>query len=187
MRDNVRSHRPWLAAGVLAVGLLTAACGSGGAASPGVAQVSTSAGASDSATPSTLAYAQCMRAHGIKDFPDPNSDGELALNLEPGSDLDPDNPTYKSADAACQPLMPPKQGPPAGLKEANLKYAKCMRAHGIADFPDPQPDGTLQIQAQPGSDLDPDNPQNKKANEACKQYLLDGGKGGSLNSQGDGS
>jgi hypothetical protein len=34
-----------------------------------------------------------------------------------------------------------------------------MREHGILDFPDPQPGGGLVVQAQPGGDLAPNNPQ----------------------------
>jgi hypothetical protein len=62
-----------------------------------------------------------------------------------------------------------------------------MRAHGISDFPDPKADGTLQINATPGSDLDPSNPRYQSANGACKRYLPDGGTGGSLSTSGAGS
>lgn len=53
-----------------------------------------------------LRMSQCMRAHGIKDFPDPNSQGGIAIKAGPGSDLDPNNPQFKAANAACQHLMP---------------------------------------------------------------------------------
>jgi hypothetical protein len=52
-----------------------------------------------------LAYSACMRAHGVKDFPDP-SNGGLQLRVRPGSDLDPNNPTFKRAQQACQKDMP---------------------------------------------------------------------------------
>jgi len=128
-----------------------------------------------------------MRARGIKDFPDPDSNGEIQIDAGPGSDLSADNPKYQAADSACKSLLPNHGAPPANLKAANLKYAKCMRAHGISDFPDPKPDGTLQIQAKPGGDLDPNNPRFKSANDACKQYLPNGGGDTSLNSGGSGS
>jgi hypothetical protein len=58
-----------------------------------------------------LRMSQCMRAHGIKDFPDPNSQGGIGIKVTPGSDLDPNNPQFKAANAACQHLMPgPKNG-----------------------------------------------------------------------------
>jgi hypothetical protein len=59
-----------------------------------------------------------------------------------------------------------------------------MRAHGISDFPDPKPDGSLQIQNSPGSDLDPNNPQYKAAHDACKHYMPGGGAGGTLGTGG---
>ena len=56
-----------------------------------------------------LAFSACMRAHGLKDFPDP-SNGGLRLNAHPGSDLDPNNPTFRKAQQACQKYMPFKGG-----------------------------------------------------------------------------
>jgi hypothetical protein len=56
-----------------------------------------------------LAFSTCMRAHGLKDFPDPSSGG-LRLQVHPGSDLDPNNPTFRKAQQACQGLMPFKGG-----------------------------------------------------------------------------
>lgn len=56
-----------------------------------------------------LAFSACMRAHGVKDFPDP-SNGGLRLTAHPGSDLDPANPTFKNAQTACQKYMPFKGG-----------------------------------------------------------------------------
>ncbi len=45
-------------------------------------------------------YSQCMRANGIPDFPDPSSGG-LQLHSRPGSDLDPNNPTFQAASKTC--------------------------------------------------------------------------------------
>ena len=61
-----------------------------------------------------LAFSNCMRAHGLKDFPDP-SNGGLRLSVHPGSDLDPNNPTFQRAQQACQKLLPFK-APPATAK-----------------------------------------------------------------------
>lgn len=186
---RLRMTRWWLPAAAAAV-LLAAGCGhqdSPGVASTGKGTAKPTASATNTHG-SALAYSKCMRAHGIKDFPDPSANGELSVDAKPGSDLDPNNPTYKSADTACKSLMPPPQQQlPAGLKEANLKYAKCMRSHGVSDFPDPSADGSLQIQSRPGSDLDPNNPTYKAANEACKHLQPGGGDGGTLSSRGPGS
>lgn len=185
-RRRTRLPRAGLAAAALAcLPLLAAACSAG---SP-----DSSAGAgSPAASGSTgaLAYSRCMRAHGIKAFPDPNSQGGLALNAGPGTGIDPQSPQYQAADQACKSLMP-AQSPlsaaqQAAMKAGNLRYAQCMRAHGISDFPDPNSQGQLQVQAQPGSDLDPNNPRYQSANTACQHFELGGGKGGSLSISGGG-
>jgi len=62
---------------------------------------------------------------------------------------------------------------PAEEQERALKYAQCMREHGV-DMPDPViEDGKIQmrINAKPGTDLN-------AAQEACKAYAPSGGPGG---------
>ena len=56
-----------------------------------------------------LAFSACMRAHGLKDFPDP-SNGGLQIRVSPGSDLQPNNPTFQKAQQACQKYLPFKGG-----------------------------------------------------------------------------
>ena len=61
-----------------------------------------------------LKQSQCMRAHGITDFPDPqSSNGRISMSIRggAGSDLDPNNPLFQRAQAICMPNAP-KQ--PAG-------------------------------------------------------------------------
>jgi hypothetical protein len=62
-----------------------------------------------------LAFSACMRAHGIKDFPDPSSGG-IQLHASPGSDLNPNNPTFQKAQQACQGHLPFKI--PSGTAKA---------------------------------------------------------------------
>src|ERR1700677_3002642 len=89
---------------------LTAGCGGGGvapSASATHANISTGSGSSvlqDSGTFS-LAFAKCMRAHGVPDFPDP--DGRSG-QLGPGSGIDPSSTQFQAAlDGPCQRLAPP--------------------------------------------------------------------------------
>lgn len=57
-----------------------------------------------------LAYSQCMRSHGLPDFPDPQQapGGGVTMQLKggPGSALDPNSPTFQAAQQACQALVP---------------------------------------------------------------------------------
>ena len=179
-----------LTAALAAAGLLAAACG--GPSGPGVANVGTAASASPSASAhgSPLAYARCMRAHGITNFPDPDSNGNLALDAGPGTGIDPNSPQYKAADRACKPLLPAGNAAQAAQnRPALLRYARCMRAHGLSDFPDPSPGGGIQIQqnATPSSALNPNSPIYKAADSACKHYTSGlGGGQSSLNTGGSG-
>lgn len=56
-----------------------------------------------------LQFSACMRAHGIKDFPDP-SNGGLRVRVQPGSDINPSNPTFQKAQQACEKYLPFKVG-----------------------------------------------------------------------------
>jgi hypothetical protein len=63
-----------------------------------------------------LAYSTCMRAHAIKDFPDPGlSHGHFGITITatPGSDLDPNNPQFQAAQQACKGDLPFKNPNPA--------------------------------------------------------------------------
>jgi len=133
------------------VGLLAAACSSG-SAGPKVASVSSSGGATTSGgtQPTALAYAQCMRAHGLPDFPDPGPDGvsDIKSLISQGThpDLDPTGAAFQGAQQACQALQPTSASTPSRVDPAQtLRWAQCMRAQGIASFPDPGSDGTIHV------------------------------------------
>ena len=78
-----------------------------------------SSGRSEPTRAQLLNYAECMRARGIHDFPDPvpAAGGGYAFHarITPGSELDPNTPRYQSADKACQKNLPPgfEKAPPA--------------------------------------------------------------------------
>jgi hypothetical protein len=169
---------------LVGIALLTAAC-SAAVSGPGVAQVgsttSTTANASSSggsATPSLLAFSTCMRSHGEPNFPDPNSQGQLSIAS--GAGIDPQSSRYRSAQAACQKLAPggANQSPAQQVKSrsAALKFAACMRSHGISDFPDPNSEGEIVVSGGKGggSDLNRNSPQLQTAQKAC-QALGGGG------------
>jgi hypothetical protein len=182
-RRRARPRRAALVAAALAcLALVTAACSSPASRGAGAGP------AHGSNEQSALAFSRCMRAHGITAFPDPNSQGQIGLSGGPGTGIDRNSPQFKTAMDACKPLLPP---PPsdnpaqqARMKAGNLKYARCMRANGISDFPDPNSQGQLQIQVKPGGDLDPNNPRFQAANKACQhyQYKGPGGPGGLITS-----
>jgi hypothetical protein len=70
------------------------------------------AGASTGSTDKLLEYVQCMRAHGVPDFPEPNSQGQIMVEVTGGasSDLNPSSPHFQAASKACRSLQPPGLG-----------------------------------------------------------------------------
>ncbi len=52
-----------------------------------------------------------------------------------------------------------------------LKYSRCMRSHGLSDFPDPGAGGGIQLSGGPNSDLNPSDPTFVAAQNACQKYL----------------
>jgi len=127
-----------LVIGVAAAMLLVSSCSSGGpSASAPRGTASTSPAPQPIISESvTLAYSKCMRSHGIASFPDPDSKGGVTIS----SGINTSSKTYLTAASACQPLnskpLPPLPPVPANPAAA-LKYAKCMRVHGVPKFPLP--------------------------------------------------
>ena len=176
-------QRTWLRRGaplllVLAgLALLMTACSLPGAAGQ--------ASSSSSPDPKNagLEYARCMRSHGVPNFPDPDSNGGIDLGQSSG--VDPNSSQFSAAQQACQGLLRSGQSTPSAQnREKLLKYASCMRSHGVPDFPDPDGSGTLSIDA---NKVDPNSPQFKAADQACRQHLPGGGQGGTTTSSGGGS
>lgn len=116
-------------------------------------------------------FSECMRKHGVPNFPDPDSRG--VITIKSGEGIDPRSPTFISARTGCMKLLPNGGQPtPAQIAQRQaqlLKLSACMRSHGIKDFPDPS-NGGLTVQVHPGSDLDPNNQAFRKAQQACAKY-----------------
>jgi hypothetical protein len=55
-----------------------------------------------------LKFSNCMRSHGVPNFPDPTTSpgGGVGLSVKSGSGLDPGSPVFQDAQRACQSLMP---------------------------------------------------------------------------------
>ena len=171
----------WRAAAAVAIGLTVAAC-SGGSATPTVASRSTGgeAGASTQ-TPlaQAQAYSQCIRSHGVPNFPDPvvTPSGGSGYRT---SGIDGKSATFQAALQACRDLPSPwndsgKELSPAD-QQAWLRWAACVRTHGVPDLPDPTFAGE---QVRLGGATSGDSPQLRSAMNACKAQLPStGGLGG---------
>jgi hypothetical protein len=126
-----------------ALALLAAACSAGsrsaGSASTGAANAQ------------LVAYAQCVRSHGVPNFPDPTSAG---LPKGSAQQFGVSGSQLQAAEGACQHLLPNAESvqqqvqqcettgdcPRAVVQQALTimrEYAQCLRSHGVPNFPDP--------------------------------------------------
>ena len=174
----MRPARPLIPASALAVAacsLLVAGCGGG---SPGVASIASSTtAATTTAQSGPVAFAHCMRSHGVPTFPDPNAGGEFD-----GSQLKRVGVSasqVRAAQGSCNYLLPNgvPLAPPYTITRADqidyLKGAACMRTHGFAGFPDP----TFQnndVQLNIPSNINQGSPQFKSAAATCQKLIPSG-------------
>jgi hypothetical protein len=97
---------------------------------------------------SQLVLSECMRAHGVPNFPDPTvgPGGEgMSVSQSLGSStvtidgVSFSGPAFESAEKTCK-LFGGGTAPPAiseSQKLALFHFARCMRAHGVPNYPDP--------------------------------------------------
>ena len=125
------THIPAIALGMLTVGALVA-CGQ-----PSAARTE---------TPAQIWHelVVCARAHGYPTLPDPTVDSNGQATFPPGTEKPP-----AATIAACQsiynrlPASVRGGGPPDIQME--IKFAQCLRAHGLPDWPDPLADGSFRL------------------------------------------
>jgi hypothetical protein len=159
--------------GFAAVLLLAAGCG--GSKTPATTRTTV--------RPDALAFSQCMRRHGIADFPDPGSNGVIdvkALHPSPSSDLDPSSSSFQAADKACKALAPSTFSPGVSAVSAEqlrrnrtraLAFSACMRAHGMPNFPDPDSNGRLSVGAIRAAGLGPASAPFRSGIKSCSADL----------------
>jgi hypothetical protein len=142
-----RRQRPLAALALIAIVALISACGSNAPAGSGSGNNAPagigSSGGNSSATRAQKAvrFAECMRSNGVSAFPDPGASGNLTIDgIVNGSSLDPNAPAFKQAISACKDLEPAgfmgSRRSPQQMSAA-LRFAQCIRANGVTDFPDP--------------------------------------------------
>ena len=143
----IRKRWP-LVAGVLvsSVALVGAGCGSNtatgtasSASNTGIGARSGSAGNAANTRAATkrekaVKFAECVRSHGVPHFPDPDATGNFNFGVDVSA------ATFTAAVNACKALQPP--GTLSGHRStkqqsAALRFAACVRANGVPDFPDP--------------------------------------------------
>ena len=177
---------------VAALALLAAGCGGGGR-SPGVASLASSTtaaasttengaasatqnGATSSPQSHLVAYSQCMRSNGVANFPDPQALGGGSFKLHVQRDAI-SNPRFQAASSACKHLLPAVGQVGSGQEETaqqqrirladELSFARCIRRHGYARFPDPTAQGLLTVAMVQAQGIDVHSPAALKAVQEC--------------------
>ncbi|HET6869735.1 MAG TPA: hypothetical protein VFH80_27730 [Solirubrobacteraceae bacterium] len=166
----------WLpmAAGLLA-GLCVCACGS------------TNSSGTTTNSSSQFALAQCMRSHGVPNFPDPAAGGGFNVLASPGSStvtIDGvafGGPAFESAVKTCK-LFGGGASPPqltASQKQKLVAFAQCMRRHGVPGFPDPTfpSSGGVDRGSVPAA-ATASSPAFQKASQACGRGVVRNRSGG---------
>jgi hypothetical protein len=139
-----RQRRPLAAFAPIAMVVLISACGSGAPAGSG-----SSGGGDATATAHEKAvkFAECIRSNGVSEFPDPDASGQFGYGIPSySSPLNPSSAEWQKAIGACKTLEPPRFIPTHFTPQqmsARLKFAQCVRANGVPDFPDPTATGPL--------------------------------------------
>jgi hypothetical protein len=148
---------------IAAVSLLAAGCGGGHSGSPG---------STPPAQNGAEAFARCMRSNGIPGWPDPTSAGvfdkaklrQLGLSVARVRAIE---------DGPCKNLVPTGGGSPDSPQQVRtrvadaLSFARCMRSHGVARFPDPTAQGQLTIEMVQAQGIDVHSPSVLQAVQAC--------------------
>jgi hypothetical protein len=159
-------------------GLTLVGAGCGGSSGAKVAQVGTTSGANGSGSHDRRAFSACMRSHGVPSFPDPGADGTIHVP----STIDDGSPIVRAAYRACRNLAP-SEGSLTGQgdvmhQDQLLAFAKCMRSHGVPQFPDPQVvNGHINMHLTAGQ-IDPNSPIVTAAIAACRSKLGAAGQRG---------
>jgi hypothetical protein len=128
--------------GTTALALLTAACSSPSSANGSSSTVRPANSPSTNAQ-KAVAFSHCVRAHGVPNYPDPSSSGDVAK--EGAEQLGVSSAQLQAALNHCEHLLPNTgniDDNPAALNQwwsQMLQFARCMHSHGVPNWPDPSP------------------------------------------------
>jgi hypothetical protein len=155
------------AAVIAAAGLAMLAAACGGSPASHLAQLGTAASTQQNGA---VAYANCMRSNGVPNWPDPNSSGVFDKSKLTSQQLGASSSRVQAAQSACQHLLPHGGSAPSPaqvqvVKAEALKFSRCVRRHGLPNFPDPGSDGRIPDPASVG--IDQGSPKFEAANQAC--------------------
>ena len=172
----MRPSHLWAAAAVV-LGVTVAGC-SGGSTPPTAASAGGSGSSGASSLAQAVTYSQCIRSHGVSNFPDPVQTPSGGYGYRT-SGIDPNSAAFQGAIQACKALPSPWTSTGQELTPAQqqvwLNWAQCIRSHGVPSFPDPMFSGR-EVR---DSGVRSNSSQLRSAMDACKSHMPSvGGLGG---------
>ena len=167
---NPQSPARLVAVTIAATVLLAAGCGS----SPS-STTPASAPSAGSTVAKAVAYTQCMRSHGVPEYPEPDSSGQLQ-KIGSGQQVGVSDAQLSTATNACQSLWPYQALTPGQQQQEltdDLKFAQCMRSNGVPTLPDPvATDGKVEfVISTSRTGINPESPQILAKAHACLHVL----------------
>jgi hypothetical protein len=112
-----------------------------------------------------------MRSNGVPTFPDPDSQGHFPPQSSASAQA---KQASLAAQAACNHLL--SSGGSAGTPQNQqekfvfaLKVARCLRARGFRNFPDPTVSSQGTSQSLSGAGIDPNSTQFQAEQTACEK------------------
>ncbi len=157
------------------IGLALAGCG--GSSSP--QKTSTTSPKPGGIVAAADRFAACMRDHGSPNFPDPvvstsGNGGTVVAIRAPAGAVSPGRrkpmipKPCRGILPSPQNVSPQQQAQQDATRRADLlSFAKCLRANGMKNFPDPTSQGQLTLQMITAAGVDLRAPQTLTAAKAC--------------------
>jgi hypothetical protein len=118
----------------------------------------------------------CARTHGDPTLPDPTIDSNGHVSFPPGT-AEPSAATKAACLSIYNRLPASMRGGGAPDIQMEIKFARCMRQHGLTDWPDPQADGSFRLPPDLQTSLKsgPVWDRIRAGSEACAQFNPSGG------------
>ncbi|TMR41698.1 hypothetical protein [Actinomadura geliboluensis] len=158
-----------VACGLAALTFVSGACGDDSGDGDGAGSNRSDASGSKASTmDQNLKLAQCLRKHGI-DVPDPKPGQDPEMTSIGGNGASPEQ--IEKAMKSCQDVAGLPEPKPLSPEQQDkmLKFAACMREHGI-DMPDPKFDGGPGGGMSDAMPMPTDNDKMDKATKACAKF-----------------
>jgi hypothetical protein len=167
---NARTLGAIIATAILV--LVAAACGGNPSSTGSDAKAPAN---TQSVSSQPLAFSRCMRSHGVPNFPDPNSSGVWPKSQVAGAA---NNPEYPAAARACGHLLPdggpgvaPSRAVDQEIQTDMERFARCMRSHGVPNWPDPTLDRGRAIFDPQAAGIDASSPQISDKVHECEHVF----------------